>query len=82
MVVALKSFTNTETYSLVINERSGDAAHCTCKSFQFGRKATCKHCDAFNAEVQRAASFILLQNKIREMEYTWKANREMAFDIR
>lgn len=83
MVAAqVKSFSNENTYSLTINERTGVAVHCTCKGCQYSKKHNCRHMKAFNEEVQRAATFILLQRRVKEIEYQAWANREMAFDSR
>ena len=80
MVAAqVKSFSTEAEYELSINERTGVAEGCTCKSRQFNPGKACKHQTAFNGEVQRAARFLLAVRAVREMEYQWKANREMAF---
>jgi hypothetical protein len=79
MVAQVQSFTSDTQYDLTINEQTGVATDCTCKSRQFNPGKACKHQREFNAEVQRAARFLLAVRTVREMEYQWKVNREMAF---
>jgi len=79
MVTAIKSFTSEKTYDLTINEKTGVAEDCQCNSRHFNPGKACKHQREFNGEVQRAARFLLAVRAVREMEYQWKANREMAF---
>ena len=79
MVAQVKSFSTDETYEIVVNEKTGVAEGCTCKSRHFNPGKACKHQREFNGEVQRAARFLLAVRAVREMEYQWKANREMAF---
>ncbi len=83
MVAAqVKSFSTEDTYELNINERTGVAEGCTCKSRHFNPGKACKHQREFNGEVQRAARFLLAVRAVREIEYQAWANREMAFDPR
>lgn len=82
MVTAIQSFTSSEQYNLNIHEHSGEATSCSCKSFQFGKGRACKHMVAFETQLNRAATFILLQNKVREMQETSRCYREMAIDSR
>ena len=80
MVAAqVKSFSSEAEYELSINEKTGVAEGCTCKSRHFNPGKACKHQREFNAEVQRASRFLLAVRQVREMEYQWKVNREMAF---
>ena len=79
MVTAVQSFSNTEKkYDLTIDERQGVATDCGCPDRQY-RHHECKHMRQFNAEVQRAATFILLQRQVSDIEQTARINREMAF---
>ena len=79
MVAAqVKSFTSEATYKLHINEHEGHAVACECKSFQFGKGRACKHMVAFDEQLQRAATFILLQRMVQEKQETAKAWREYA----
>jgi hypothetical protein len=78
MVTAITSFTSDTKYDLTINEQTGEATNCKCGDCQY-RHHACKHIRAFNAAIDRAARFLLAVREVREMEYSWKANREMAF---
>lgn len=83
MVTTIKSFTSEEKYGLTVNETTGEATDCRCKSFHFsGLKHTCKHCQEFDKEVQRAAMFLLLKQQIEGMAETSRCYREMATDSR
>ncbi len=83
MVAQINSFSTEDiTYSLTINERTGVAVHCTCKGCQYTKEHNCRHMKAFNTEIDRAATFVLLQRQIQEMHDEARRNREMAFDPR
>ena len=77
MNAQIQSFTSTATYGLVIDETTGQATDCGCKDRLY-RHRECKHMKAFDAEVQRAATFILLQRMIQEKRETARAWREYA----
>jgi hypothetical protein len=80
MIAEITSFTSAEKYGLTINEQTGEVDECKCKSFHFsGRKHTCKHSQEFDKELQRAATFLLLQRQVSDIEQTARINRELAF---
>lgn len=78
MNAQIASFTSNATYGLVIDETAGQATDCGCKDRLY-RGRQCKHMKALNQEVQKAARFILVQNKVREIEETARCYRELAF---
>jgi len=79
MVAQVQSFSHVSTtYSLTIDEEQGIATNCQCPDHQY-RDRECKHMRRFNAAVQQAAMFILLQRQVREMHETARSNRELAF---
>jgi hypothetical protein len=81
MNAQIQSFTSQATYGLVVDETTGQATDCGCKDRQY-RHRQCKHMREFDAEVQKAARFILVQNKVREMAETSRCYREMQSDSR
>jgi hypothetical protein len=83
MIAEITSFTSTEKYGLTINEHTGEVEECKCKSFHFsGRRYTCKHSQEFDKELQRAATFILLQRMVQGMHETALCNWQMSLDPR
>ena len=79
MNAQINSFSDTEIkYGMVIDLNEGKATNCLCPDRQY-RGHECKHMKAMNTEIDRASRFLLAVRKVREMEYQWKANREMAF---
>lgn len=79
MVAQVASFTSETKYNLIINEHTGEVTGCQCKSFQYGKGRPCKHMVAFDEQLQKAARFILAQNRVREIEETARCYRELAF---
>ena len=84
MVTTLKSFSSETQYKLSICESSGTAVLCDCpdmrhRGHRLDHIAGCKHMREFNAEIQRAATFILLKRTIEEAEQARK--REMLHTL-
>ena len=75
---AIGSFTSEKTYELTINHETGEAENCFCPAKHFNPSVPCKHMIAYNQEVQRAATFILLQRMVQEKQETARAWREYA----
>lgn len=66
MTTTIKSQTHDTRYFLTIDEQAGRAEACTCGDYQYrqaARGGACKHMKAFNAEADRAATFILLRQR-------------------
>ncbi len=63
MTKTIASATDTnKKYFLTIDEQTGHATACQCPDRQHRSwKPSCKHMDAFNAEVNKAATFLLLR---------------------
>jgi hypothetical protein len=76
MVTAVKSFTSEKTYNLSINEQTGVAEDCQCKSRHFNPGKACKHQREFNSEVDRAARFLLAVRQVREIEQRYAQEQE------
>lgn len=63
MTKTIASQTSDTRYFLTIDD-DGHAVQCSCPDRQHrSYKPSCKHMDAFNAEVQRAATFQLLRQR-------------------
>jgi hypothetical protein len=88
MNAQITSFTSQATYGLVIDETTGQATDCKCNDRYYRKqyKASCKHMNAFNvafeAEVERAATFLALKAQVQGMEETARCYREMQYDPR
>ncbi len=88
MNAQIQSFTSNATYGLVVDETTGQATDCGCKDRIYRKqyKPSCKHMDGFNAafeaEVERAATFLALKSMVQGMHETARANREMQYDPR
>lgn len=73
MNAQIQSFTSNQKYDLTICSETGTAVDCRCPDQQRrGHRADhiagCKHMRQFNAEIQKAATFILLKRQIEESE--------------
>lgn len=65
MNAQVTSFTSSATYGLVIDEIAGQATDCGCKDRIYRKqyKPSCKHMNEFNAEVQKAETFLGLMKQ-------------------
>ena len=78
MTKTIKSETSDKHYFLSIN---GDhATDCTCPDRQY-RHHECKHMRNFNAEVQRAATFLSLKAAIEAQEREQAQTRRCYFEM-
>jgi hypothetical protein len=87
MVLQIASLTASKQYDLTVNE-CGQATDCKCNDRIYRKqyKPSCKHMDgynvAFEAEVERAATFLALKSTIEGMAETARCYREMQYDPR
>jgi hypothetical protein len=72
---------SSKRYFLTIDEQTGHATDCQCPDRQY-RHHECKHMRNFNAEVQRAAMFMLLRqrfdSRLNGDEETRRCYRDLA----
>lgn len=77
MVAQIESMTDSsKEYDVTVE--NGTAIDCSCKDHEF-RHRTCKHMNAMNAEIARAARFLAVKLEVQGMEETWKANRQIFY---
>ena len=87
MTKTIASATDTnKKYFLTIDEQTGHATACQCPDRQHRSwKPSCKHMDAFNAEVNKAATFLLLRerfdSRLNGDEQTRRCNYEISMGL-
>ncbi len=83
MTKTIASATDTnKKYFLTIDEQTGHATACQCPDRQHRSwKPSCKHMDAFNAEVNKAATFLLLRERYDSRLNGQEQSRKFYYEL-